>query len=211
MAFFLRLLIILPLTIWGIGMILIAINRLKGVIINKSYEGRKATALKFTTGLVILIPLSYCLISFYSYTSVNALFLSVDDMTRIYDGFKAMRDVLETGVADAPYILYVPAIIMILGYYIHFLWIRKSWHKYFKIIAVLGIIFLYNAYLAYRLGYRSHEMDIVVGTAELNSTYGLTEMISDVNVWTIIICGFTGFVVWSVVLNRTICAYNQLR
>ena len=61
MAFFLRLLIILPLAIWGTGMILIAINRLKGVIINKSYEGRKATALKFTTGLVILIPLSYYL------------------------------------------------------------------------------------------------------------------------------------------------------
>ena len=130
---------------------------------------------------------------------------------RIYDGFKAMRDVLEAGVADAPYILYVPAIIMILGYYIHFLWVQKSWHKYFKIIAVSGIIFLYNVYLAYRLGNRSHEMDIVVGTAELNSTYGLTAMISDVSVWTIIMCGFTSFVVWSIVLNMTICAYNQLR
>lgn len=205
-------LIILPLVIWGIGVITIVINSLKGIIKSKAYEAHKVAMLKLTIGLVMLVLLAYYLFLFYCYTFYSA-FLQTYDIDKdnfIFSCFdnspiKVFSEALETG-----YVPYIPVLIIILGFSIHFYKIQKSWHNYFRIVAVLGLVFLYNTYLAYQIGSRLHEMDIDYGIAELDSTYGLADIFSDVKAWTIVICGVITFVILTIVLDTTINTYKYI-
>lgn len=203
-------LIILPLVIWGIGVIAIVINSLKGIIKSKAYEAHKVAMLKLTIGLVMLVLLAYYLFSFYCYTFYSAFFQSYHINNLIFNHpgispIEVFSKALETG-----YVPYILVLIMILGFNIHFYKIQKSWHKYFRIVVVLGLVFLYNSYLAYQIGSRLHEVHIEFGMVESDSTYGLADMFSDINVWAIVICGLVMFLVWSIVLDLTISTYKYI-
>ena len=145
----------------------------------------KSAVLKLIIGLVILIPLTCELLGFYSFTFYSAFSFHYDMgdicLSPIYEPIKiAYSRAWETGVTEVFYSLIIPTLIMLLGFSVHFYKIQKTWRKYLKIVVVLCFIFIYNFILAYKIGCRVREMDVIIGTAELNSTYGLVETISDV-------------------------------
>lgn len=188
-------------------------DKLKEVIKSIFHKDNIAALLKLIIGLVILFPLTYSLFWFYSSLFFSAFFINIDDIMSYYTITKSsdieiFRHALSEGVGTAFYALNVPIIIMVLGFCIHFFWIQKSWHKYFKIVIILNVIFLYNTCIAYQIGKRMHEMNVIIRLGELDSTYGLAEMVSDVNAWVIIICEFAIFVIWNIVLNMTINTYK---
>lgn len=178
---------------------------------NKVCNVNILTMLKLIVGLVMLILLTKDVFWFYSSTSYFAYFVDVNDIVfspiyHIYpiNKVEMLCSALRTGVAGAFYALCIPVVFMFMGGAFHFLKIQKSWKKYFTIAVVLGLILLWNISLAYQTGNRMHEIDIIMGMAEINSTYGLAEMFSDVNAWAVIIYGFTIFVIWSMILSMTI-------
>lgn len=162
----------------------------------------------------MLILLTKGVFWFYSSTFYFAYFVDVNDivLSPIYPTYpinkvEILCSALRTGVAGAFYALCIPIVFMFMGGVVHFLKIQKSWKKYFTIAVVLGLILLWNISLAYQTGNRMHEIDIM---AEINSTYGLAEMFSDVNAWVTIIYGFTMFFIWSTILSMTIKAVRLI-
>lgn len=184
---------------------------------NKVCNVNIVTMLKLIVGLVVLILLTKSVFWFYSSTFYYAYFVDVNDivLSPIYSTYpinkvEILCSALRTGVAGAFYALCIPVIFMFMEGVVYFLKIQKSWKKYFTIAVVLSVILLWNICLAYQTGNRMHEIDIIVGIVETNSTYGLAEMLSDVNVWVTIICGFTIFVIWSMILGMTIKAVRLI-
>lgn len=180
---------------------------------NRSFEVNKEAKLKLIIGLVILVPLTFYLFLFYSSTFYSAFFkdfsASANVLNSMFDA-EALSKALETSITELCFVLCAPVIFMGLGFSLHFFTIQKSWTKYFKIASILCVTFVFDAILAYMIGKRLHEMEIITGVAPLNSPYGLNEAISDINTWAVIFCGFIVYIIWGIVFDMAMSAYNQL-
>lgn len=180
---------------------------------NKAYEVNKAAKLKMIIGLVILVPLTFYLFLFYSSTFYSAFFKDFGESANVLNSMfdaEALSKALETSVTELCFVLCAPIIFMGLGFSLHFFTIQKSWTKYFKMAAILCITFIFDAILAYMIGKHLHEMEVIIGTAPLGSLYGFSEAISDINTWSVIFCGFIVYIIWGIVFDMTMSAYDQL-
>lgn len=180
---------------------------------SKVYEVNKEAKIKLILGLVILLPLTLYLFLFYSSTFYSAFFkdfgANANVLNSMFDA-EALKKALEASVTELAFVLCAPIIFMGLGFCLHFFAIQKSWKKYVKMGAILLITFVFDAILAYMIGKHLHEMEVIIGTAALDSKYGFSEAISDINTWAVIFCGFIVYIIWGVVFDMTISAYNQL-
>ena len=53
-------------------------------------------------------------------------------------------------------------------------------------------------------------MEVIIGTAALESQYGFAEAVTDINTWAVIFCGFIVYIIWGIVFDMTMSAYDQL-
>lgn len=189
------------------------LNEEKRELRNKAYEVNKAAKLKLIIGLVILIPLTFYLFLFYSSTFYSAFFkdfgASATVLNSMFDA-QALSRALEASVTEFCFVLCAPVIFMGLGFCLHFFAIQKSWTKYFKMSAILCVTFVFDAILAYMIGKNLHMVEVIIGTADLDSPYGLAEATSDINTWAVIFCGFIVYIIWGIVFDMTMSAYAQL-
>lgn len=180
---------------------------------NKAYEVNKAAKLKLVLGLVILVPLTFYLFLFYSSTFYSAFFkdfgATANVMNSMYDA-EALQKALDTSITELAFVICAPIIFMGLGFSLHFFTIQKSWTKYLKMTAILCVTFLFDAILAYMIGKHLHEMEVIIGTAALNSTYGISDAVYDINTWAVIFCGFIVYIIWGIVFDMAMSAYDQL-
>ena len=180
---------------------------------NKAYEVNKTAKLKLILGLIILVPLTFYLFLFYSSTFYSAFFkdfgASANVLNSMFDA-EALSKALETSVTELCFVLCAPIIFMGLGFSLHFFTIQKTWTKYIKMAAILCITFIFDAILAYMIGKHLHEMEVIIGTAPLGSAYGFSEAISDINTWAVIFCGFIVYIIWGIVFDMVMSAYDQL-
>ena len=77
-------------------------------------------------------------------------------------------------------------------------------------MAIITVTFIFDAILAYMIGKHLHEIEVIIGTASLGSTYGVTDALSDINSWAVIFCGFIVYIIWGIVFDMTMTAYNKL-
>ncbi|WP_019968441.1 hypothetical protein [Segatella maculosa] len=185
----------------------------KNSLRNKAYEVNKGAKIKLLLGLVILIPLTIYLFLFYSSTFYSAFFKDFGEganlMNSMFDA-NALSKALETSITELCFVLSAPVIFMGLGFSLHFFTIQKTWTKYIKMGAILGITFLFDAILAYMIGKHLHDMEVIIGTAGLDSTYGIGDAIGDINTWAVIFCGFIVYIIWGIVFDMSMSAYDQL-
>lgn len=189
------------------------LNAEKKELKNKAYEVNKAAKLKLILGLIILVPLTFYLFLFYSSTFYSAFFKDFGESANVLNSMfdaEALSKALETSVTELAFVLCAPIIFMGLGFSLHFFTIQKSWTKYVKMAAILCITFVFDAILAYMIGKHLHDMEVIIGTAALNSVYGLSEAVSDINTWAVIFCGFIVYIIWGIVFDMTMSAYDQL-
>ena len=76
--------------------------------------------------------------------------------------------------------------------------------------AIICITFIFDAILAYMIGKHLHEIEVIIGTAPLGSTYNLSDALHDINSWAVIFCGFIVYIIWGIVFDMTMTAYNKL-
>ena len=180
---------------------------------NRAYEVNKTAKLKLIIGLVILVPLTFYLFLFYSSTFYSAFFkdfgASATVLNSMFDA-EALSKALETSVTELCFVLCAPIIFMGLGFSLHFFTIQKTWTKYIKMAAILCITFIFDAILAYMIGKHLHEMEVIIGTAPIGSPYGFAEAVSDINTWAVIFCGFIVYIIWGIVFDMAMSAYDQL-
>lgn len=185
----------------------------KTEIKNKAYEVNKEAKIKLIIGLVILIPLTIYLFLFYSSTFYSAFFKDFSTGENVLNAMfdaQALSHSIKAGISEFFFVLCAPVIFLGLGFALHFFAKQNHWTKYLKMSSIVCVTFTFDAILAYMIGKHLHEMEIIIGTKPLGTPYGITEAISDPNTWAVIFCGFIVYIIWGIVFDMSMSAYNQL-
>lgn len=180
---------------------------------SREYEVNKEAKIKLLLGLIILVPLTLYLFLFYSSTFYSAFFKDFGDDTTLMNAMfdaNALSKALETSFTELCFVLSAPVIFMGLGFSLHFFSVQENKTKYFKMAAILCVTFVFDAILAYLIGKQLHIMEVTIGAASLDSTYGLLDALNDINTWAVIFCGFIVYIIWGIVFDMSMSAYNQL-
>ena len=185
----------------------------KDTLKSKAYEVNKEAKIKLILGMTILIPLTLYLFLFYSSTFYSAFFKQwaedANVMNAMFDA-NALSNAANASTTVLCFVLFAPVIFMGLGFSLHFFSVQETWTKYIKMMAIITVTFIFDAILAYMIGKHLHEIEVIIGTASLGSTYGVTEALSDINSWAVIFCGFIVYIIWGIVFDMTMTAYNKL-
>lgn len=176
-------------------------------------EVNKMAKVKMVIGLLILSVLTLYLVVFYSSTFYSAFFKQFDaDVTigaAMFDP-QALPHALTDGFGELIFILCAPIIFMGLGYSLHFFMQQDSWTKYVKTASVLVITFIFDCILAYLIAEKIYNIQIMTKLGQFPD-FNIDMAIHDVNVWAVIFCGFIVYIIWGIVFDMTMTAYEDLR
>ena len=149
---------------------------------NRAYEVNKTAKLKLIIGLVILVPLTFYLFLFYSSTFYSAFFKDFGASATVLNSMFDAEALSKALETSVTELCFV----------------------------LCCITFIFDAILAYMIGKHLHEMEVIIGTAPIGSPYGFAEAVSDINTWAVIFCGFIVYIIWGIVFDMAMSAYDQL-
>ena len=179
----------------------------------KNGEVNKMAKMKLILGTVILSILTLYLFIFYSSSFYSAFFKTFDyDVTvgaAMFDP-RAIPNSLASGFGQLLFILCAPIIFMGLGYGLHFFAMQKNWTKYVKMGCVLLITFVFDCIIAYLIAQKIYDVQVLTKLGEYPD-FDLDMAMHDVNVWAVIFCGFIVYLIWGIVFDMTMTAYEDLR
>lgn len=155
---------------------------------NQHGEINKTARVKMMVGCIILLPLTVYLFMFYNQTFEK--------------GFKGLMNVFT--------IYFAPIIFFGLGYALHFFAVQENKMKYVKIGAVLIATFFFDCILAYNIAEMEYNEWAMNQLKEV-SPYSISMALADMHVWGVIFCGFVAYIIWGVVFDMTITAYENIR
>ena len=155
---------------------------------NKKGEVNKMARMKLIIGLVVLVPLAVYLYNFY-----------IDAFSK---GFE--------GLMNSFTLYFAPLIFFGLGFALHFFAVQEGWSKYLKIAAVLVFTFLFDCLLAYNIAEMEYNA-IAVNSLHEMPPYSLAMAVRDVHVLSVLFCGFIAYIIWGVVFDMSMTAYENMR
>lgn len=174
----------------------------------------KNQRLKLILGLVILIPLTFYLFLFYSSTFYSAFFrdpntMSDGVMNAMFDA-NALSKAFEGGITELGFVISAPVIFLGLGFGLHFFSIQKGGMKYVKMGAIVLVTLMFDCILAFLIGKQLHELGMIIGTVPLGAVYSVSDAIDDINTWAVIFCGFIVYIIWGIVFDMALSAYDKM-
>lgn len=180
---------------------------------NLKYQVNKDARIKLVIGLIVLVPLTFYLFLFYSSTFYSAFFKNFTESANVLNSMfdaQALNMAYKDGLAELCFVLCAPIIFMGLGFILHYFTIQQGLTKYLKMGAIVCVTFVFDAILAYMIGKHLHDIDVMIGTAPLDSVYGLNEALSDIKTWAVIFCGFIVYIIWGLIFDMIMDAYGKL-
>lgn len=182
--------------------------------LNKNGEINKMSRIKLILGCIILTILTVYLFVFYSSTFYSAFFkdfgateLSVG--AAMFDA-QTIPKAINDGFGELLFVLSAPIIFMGLGFALHFFSVQKGIAKYFKIAAIVIVTFIFDCILAYYIAKNIYDIEAVSSWGE-TEPFNPSIAISSIHVWAVIFCGFVVYIIWGIVFDMTISAYEGLR
>jgi peptidoglycan hydrolase CwlO-like protein len=173
----------------------------------------KEQRLKLVIGLIILIPLTFYLFLFYSSTFFSAFFRQPETMTDVMNAMfdsNALATASEAGLTELGFVLSAPIIFLGLGFSLHFFSIQEGRMKYLKMLAILIVTVMFDCILAYKIGDQMHTVGIMIGQFPIGEEYTASMAFHDINTWAVIFCGFIVYVIWGIVFDMCMSAYNKM-
>lgn len=155
---------------------------------HKNGQVNKMARMKMIVGVLILLPLTVYLFSFY--------------MRIFAEGF--------IGLMDSFTIYLAPIIFFGLGFALHFFAVQENKIKYVKIAVVLIATFVFDCILAYNIAEATYNAWAIDQLSEV-PPYSVSMAASDLHVWGVIFCGFVAYIIWGVVFDMTMTAYEDVR
>jgi len=180
-------------------------------LINAGNQGKnKEAKIKMILGCTILVPLTVYLFVFYSSTFYSAFFRdfaqgNIGLGTAMLDP-QAIPAAFNDGIGELFFILAAPVIFLGLGFSLHFFTLQKNNMKYLKMAAIILVTFIFDCILAYLIGKKIHDVQLIYTDLP---PYTIGEAIGDPNIWAIIFCGFVVYIIWGIVFDMTMTAYND--
>ncbi|WP_051691629.1 hypothetical protein [Pedobacter borealis] len=160
----------------------------------------KGASTKFWIGLIILMPLSLYLFTFYISTSYSAFFKPFDANSTIIMNVldsKAFSKAWQDGSLEGAFVTFIPFVFLGLGYLIHMFGEVKSVANYIKIGLLLLTTFVFDAILAYQIEEKIYELTKTFETPAFN----LPIAFGKIQFWGIIFAGFVVYLIWGVVFD----------
>ncbi|KQM79044.1 beta-carotene 15,15'-monooxygenase [Pedobacter sp. Leaf216] len=161
----------------------------------------KGASAKFYIGLIILMPLSLYLFTFYISTSYSAFFKILDAnsitvVMNILDA-KAFEKAWRDGLLEGVFVTFIPFVFLGLGYLIHMFGEAKSKWNYLKIGLLFITTFVFDAILAYQIEEKIDKLNKDFDSEEFNVSIAITK----IEFWGIIFAGFVVYLIWGVVFD----------
>lgn len=172
----------------------------------------KDEVVKFRIGLLILLPLTFYLILFYSSTFYSAFLESgiVSDVTNAMFNPKAFPNAWSKSIFSFLMMILFPIIFMGLGFNLHYFAKDKGILRYFKLIAILLVTFAFDCILAYKIGEKIYNGMVMNGIIPDGVPYTISAAMKDVSFWAVIFCGFIAYIIWGLVFDQIMSAYSKL-
>ena len=185
-----------------------AIGKLKG----EQHTKNKDEWAKFWIGIAIIVPLTFYLLLFYSSTFYSAFLDSsiVASVTKAMFNPQAFSLAWDKSVFAFLMMILFPIVFMGLGFSLHYFTKENGFSKYFKIIAVLAVTFMFDCILTYKIGEKIHQSMVLNGLLPQNQTYTVAMAIRDINSWAVIFCGFVSYIIWGIVFDQLMDAFSKL-
>ena len=172
----------------------------------------KEQRLKLIIGLSIIIPLTFYLFLFYSSTFYSAFFRSPETMTNAMNAMfdsNALANAYAEGMTELGFVLSAPVIFMGLGFALHFFSVQDGKSKYLKMSAILLVTMMFDCILAYLIGKQLHDVHVLMRIIP-KGDYTISMAIHDINTWAVIFCGFIVYVIWGIVFDMCMSAYDKM-
>lgn len=181
---------------------------------NKNGQLNKMARIKLILGCIILAILTIYLFVFYSSTFYSAFFkdfgsgdFSVGEA--MFDA-QTLTKAYNDGFGELIFILSAPIIFMGLGFALHFFSVQKGIAKYFKITAIVLVTFVFDCILAYAIAKKIYDVEAISSWTD-SEPFSLSMAITNHDVWAVIFCGFIVYIIWGIVFDMTISAYENLK
>ncbi|MFN0254445.1 beta-carotene 15,15'-monooxygenase [Pedobacter ureilyticus] len=163
-------------------------------------KAEKGATTKFWVGLIILVPITLYLFTFYISTSYSAFFKSFDPdsnlMANVLDP-KAFEKAWLDGPLEGAFVMLIPFVFLGLGYLIHMFSENKNIVNYFKIAILFITTFIFDAILAYQIEDKIYELNKTFDSAPFDLSIAFTK----IQFWGIIFAGFVVYVIWGLVFD----------
>jgi peptidoglycan hydrolase CwlO-like protein len=167
----------------------------------------------FWIGFVILVFLTIYLFVFYSSAAYSAFFKNfTPDDTKITQAIfdaQAVGKAWADGFTELIFILAIPAVFLGLGFLIHKFSEEKGFGKYFKILSLIIVTFIFDFIIAYAIVKEIYNIKIG-GLFQEMPPMSIERAFQEVNFWIIIFAGFVVYIIWGLVFSFTMSEYEKM-
>lgn len=163
-------------------------------------KATRGASAKFVIGLILLIPITLYLGTFYISTSYSAFFKSFDAKSTVIQSvldanawIKAWND----GFIEAAFVTLIPFVFLGLGFLIHMFGENKTKANYIKLGLLFIVTFIFDCILAYEIESKLYDLNRTFDSPPFNLTIAFTK----IQFWGIIFAGFIVYIIWGLVFD----------
>lgn len=167
---------------------------------------KKGASVKFWIGLVMLLPLTVYLFSFYAsvvYSAMEKQFTYDDQRWFVPD---AIVLAFEDGAQAAVTVIFAPFIFIGLGYLIHMFHQQKTILSSVKLFGVVAITFLFDVLLAFFVEKKLWELNV----SDEDAQFGFSEAMQSQEFWLIIFLGFVAYLIWGFIFDFVMEEHKEI-
>lgn len=171
-------------------------------------ETGKGTKVKFRIGILIIIPITLYLLTFYISTSYSAFFKKFEIGANVLESIldaNAFTKSWADGALEGMFVTFIPFVFMGLGYLIHMFGEDKKIINSLKIFALIVVTFIFDAILAYLI-----EQELFNLEAKFDEEFNLSIAFQSVSFWGIIFAGFLVYIIWGLVFDFIMREHKKL-
>lgn len=163
-------------------------------------------------GLIIIVLLTIYLFIFYSSTIYMGFVMPSESdealLSKALFNPQALPNAWDDGVSEFCFVLLMPVIFLALGFLFHFFKANHGIKGMIKAGLLLIVTFLFDCLLAYKIGETLYNTWVLSQLGTQNK-YSISSAINDPNTWAVILCGFIAYLIWGLVFDQVVTAYEE--
>lgn len=163
-------------------------------------NAKRGASAKFWIGVILLIPITLYLATFYISTSYSAFFKSFDARSTVIQSVldaQAFSKAWNEGAIEGAFVTLIPFVFLGLGFLIHMFGENKSKTNYIKLGLLFIITFIFDAILAYEIESKLYELNKTFNSPDFDLKIAFTK----IQFWGIIFAGFIVYIIWGLVFD----------
>lgn len=163
-------------------------------------KATKGASAKFWIGLILLVPITLYLATFYISTSYSAFFKTFDPKITIIQSVldaKAWEKARNDGFIEVSFVTLIPFVFLGLGFLIHMFGENKTKINYVKLGLLFLVTFVFDSILAYEIESKLYELNKTFDSPPFDLKIAFTK----IQFWGIIFAGFIVYIIWGLVFD----------